>query len=393
MDGKTPAVRQAVKKHVAAIHTSGELSLLERKLVNVLLLNAYDNLLSQTIHTIPVAILCSMIGWDESNNIERLKMALENIRKTALQFDLLNRSGQNKNWRSEGLLSSVAIIDGICTYEYSKFLAGELANPEVYATINIGVQTQFKSGYALTLYENCLRFKQVGSTGWIGVDLWRQILGAEAPVYDSFKNLSKKVIKSSVSEVNQVSDIQITPEYQRDARRVKNIRFSIKSNSQQSIFDNGALDGLTERETQTLKQLVGYGIGEKLALAWIAQDPDRAAHAAAQVRDIEKTKPLKNSAGYLRTVFESDSPINARNRSAKPAGAPAIVGDARQPKKDAVGALTKDELRAYADEYLDSDGADCAKKWNSERGDFSNAAERFAFRAWIINRMTKSGSP
>lgn len=390
MENKPPAVRQTVKKHVAAIHTSGELTFLERKLVNVLLLNAYDRLLTQVTHTIPVAILCEMLGWEESNNIDRLKAALVSIQKTVLQYDLLNKKGQNKNWLSVTLLAAARIEDGICTYQYSEFLANELANPGMYATINIGVQNQFKSGYALTLYENCMRFKQVGTTGWIGVDLWRQMLGAEAAHYDAFKKLSNEVIKYSVSEVNKVSDIEITPEYQRQARRVKNIRFAVKPNSQQTIFDNGALDGLTEPETETLKRLLGYGIGEKLALAWIAQDPGRAAHAAEQVDDIEKTRPLKNSAGYLRTVFESDSPIKARGRPAKAAGEATVAESTSQPKKDAVKALTPDELRAYAADYLAGDGAGSAKKWSEERLDFSNATERFAFRAWIISQMAES---
>ena len=39
-----PLRRAAVKKHVAAIHVSGKLTLLQRKLSNVLLLNAYDTL-------------------------------------------------------------------------------------------------------------------------------------------------------------------------------------------------------------------------------------------------------------------------------------------------------------------------------------------------------------
>ena len=39
-----------LKKHVAAIHTDGHLSLLQRKLSNVLLLNDYDALLTQTAH-------------------------------------------------------------------------------------------------------------------------------------------------------------------------------------------------------------------------------------------------------------------------------------------------------------------------------------------------------
>lgn len=42
-----PLRRSAVKKNVAAIHVSGKLTLLQRKLSNVLLLNAYDDLLAK----------------------------------------------------------------------------------------------------------------------------------------------------------------------------------------------------------------------------------------------------------------------------------------------------------------------------------------------------------
>jgi hypothetical protein len=47
----TPSKEQ-LKKHVAAIHTSVDLSLLERKTANVLLLNAYDTLLTRRTHTL-----------------------------------------------------------------------------------------------------------------------------------------------------------------------------------------------------------------------------------------------------------------------------------------------------------------------------------------------------
>ena len=44
-----PLRRSAVKKNVAAIHVSGKLTLLQRKLSNVLLLNAYDDLLAKPL--------------------------------------------------------------------------------------------------------------------------------------------------------------------------------------------------------------------------------------------------------------------------------------------------------------------------------------------------------
>jgi hypothetical protein len=61
---------QQLKKNVGAIHTTGSLTLLQRKLVNVLLFNAYENLLNRRTHKIPLKILCAMLGWDASNDIQ-----------------------------------------------------------------------------------------------------------------------------------------------------------------------------------------------------------------------------------------------------------------------------------------------------------------------------------
>ncbi len=67
----------------------------------------------------------------------------------------------------------------MCEYQYSKVLHKALATKEIYVMFSVRYQVEFESMYALTLslYENCVRFKGSGSTGWISVDLWRDLLG------------------------------------------------------------------------------------------------------------------------------------------------------------------------------------------------------------------------
>ena len=62
-----PLRRQSVKKNVAAIHISGKLTLLQRKLSNVLLLNAYDALTSKQKHQIDARTLCMMVGYNSND--------------------------------------------------------------------------------------------------------------------------------------------------------------------------------------------------------------------------------------------------------------------------------------------------------------------------------------
>jgi hypothetical protein len=95
--------RDAVKKNVAAIHVSGKLTLLQRKLSNVLLLNAYDTLIHQGAHTIDAQTLCSMIGYN-SNDMETLKQSLRGLVETSAEWDMLDENGQQE-WGVSSLLA------------------------------------------------------------------------------------------------------------------------------------------------------------------------------------------------------------------------------------------------------------------------------------------------
>jgi plasmid replication initiation protein len=303
------ATHEHIKKHVAAIHTSGELSLLERKTANVLLLNAYDELLTRREHTLPVKHLCAMLGWDDSNNIERLQEALRKLASTAIEFNMMEDG--KKSWRVMAMLSYGVIEEGICVYSYTEYLAERLYNPEMYATINIGVQRRFEGSYALTLYENCIRYKAVGSTGWLELGLFRRIMGADAVLYDDFRRLNERVIKPSLKEINRVSDIQLLPEFQKQGRKVSAVRFLITENPQQTLLQPVIKEDHTKiRESELFKRLLEHGIGERLAILWIIQDEARAKQVVEYVEEKASKKQVKGStAGYIRTLYEGDAVV------------------------------------------------------------------------------------
>ena len=136
-----------LRKHVAAVHTSGELGLVERKIVNILLLNAYDKLLTSSRHTIPVRYLSHMLGWESSKNLDNLKQALARLQTTRVEFNLMH-DGQEV-WQSMTLLAYAQITgslnNGECTYGYVEELAAKLHDPAIFATINVGVQRARKT--------------------------------------------------------------------------------------------------------------------------------------------------------------------------------------------------------------------------------------------------------
>ncbi|MGX9718437.1 replication initiation protein [Janthinobacterium lividum] len=404
--GELVGGKQEVKKHVAAIHTSGELGLVERKLVNILLLNAYDELATARSHRLPTKMLMAMLGWSEGDDTVHLKKALLRIVTTPVEFDLMEtagESGKKSRWTATALLASADLINGFCEYEYSTRLAEELADPDVYAIINVGIQRQFNSGYALTLYENCMRFRRTGSTGWMTLEIFRKLMGATKPTYDDFRRLSQFVINTAVKEVNAVSDISIEVHYERKARKVTHVRFSVEENAQQTIFTEN--ENLIEqaKQSETFQRLRGHGIGEKLAVAWVLTDAQRAKAALDITEQRARGGQIKsNTGGYVRRLIEDttiDLGASAFEKQIEEEAAQkrALVekkaADQMKSESDSlargdkvralVRALSDDERKEFAKTYVAGPGAAYAKSFNPSTGEFKNATERVPFMNWL----------
>lgn len=406
--GSLKSSNEQVKKHVAAIHTSGILSLLERKMVNVLLLNAYDALLTRRTHSLPIKHLCAMLGWDESNNIERLQEVLRKLASTAVEFNMMEDG--KEVWRVMSMLSYGEIKNGICSYRYDEYLAERLYDPEIYATINIGIQRRFEGSYALTLYENCLRYKLVGSTGWWELNRFKKIIGASAAVYDEFKYLKRDVIIKPVDEINRISDIQLVPEFQKQGRKVTAVRFLITENPQQTLLKPVIQDDhAVIRESELFKRLLEHGIGERLAILWILQDEDRARKVVEYVEAKARKKQVKGStAGYIRTLYESDavvgkSPfeekkeqeyqekIEEEQRKALEKRRSELEAEfARERTNKAVNTLSIDDKRALIRNYIDEVESEKTKSYNAETVEFRDPLERIQFSAWLRNRLAST---
>jgi len=315
-----PLRRQSVKKNVAAIHVSGKLTLLQRKLSNVLLLNAYDTLVTRTKHQIDARTLCMMVGYN-SNDTDTLKQALRNLAETTAEWDMLDANGRQE-WGVSALLSYAKLSGGVCEYAYSPALAEKLHDPKVFALINLNIQRRFTSGHALALYENCYRFVRTGSTGWWPIDLFRRLMGVEGSVYyESFKHLNAKVIKPAVAEVNKMSNIMVTPELRKMGRQVSEIRFAIRENPQLALLDID--DGAGVRQSPVYAALMDLGVSDRLARQWISE------HGAEYVA--EKVAYLKGRGGV-------DSPVRYLHAALRDDYKPA---EQAPPSAEAVAAATR----------------------------------------------------
>ena len=224
-----------VRKCVEAVHITNNINLVQRKLINGLLLNAYYELPNQSImiHRIPVSQLVDLIGYD-SKNIPYLKDLLKALTSTIIEWDIMNEAGK-REWGVSALLASADIIDGVCTYAYSPHLRAKLFNPRFYVLLDIDIVRRFQSGYALALYENCARYRRLGQTPSFPIEVVRSLLGARDPYYDDYRKLNERVIQPALREVNTVTDLALSIEVKREVRQVTEIRFLIGNNPQQCI--------------------------------------------------------------------------------------------------------------------------------------------------------------
>ncbi|QDY71703.1 replication initiation protein [Qingshengfaniella alkalisoli] len=296
-----PLRRSSVKKNVAAIHVSGKLTLLQRKLSNVLLLNAYDDLTTKTKHRIDARTLCLMIGYN-SNDMDTLKSSLRGLAETVAEWDMLGEDGEQE-WGVSALLSYAKLKGGVCEYAYSPALAEKLNDPKVFALINLNIQRRFTSGHALALYENCYRFVRTGSTGWWPLDLFRRLMGVDgSSYYEVYKHLNAKIIKPAVAEVNRTSNIEVEAEVRKQGRSVTDIRFLIKENRQLPMFQIDDEDSV--RLGPVYKRLRGLGVSDRLARQWIGE------HGEDYVQDkltyVSSQKGVKSPVRYLSAALRED---------------------------------------------------------------------------------------
>ncbi len=313
--------RAAVKKHVAAIHVSGKLTLLQRRLSNVLLLNAYDTLTTQAVHRMDARTLCLMIGYN-SHDMDTLKASLRGLAETVAEWDMLDEEGRQE-WGVSSLLAYARLKGGVCEYAYSPALAQKLHDPKVFALINMNIQRRFSSGHALALYENCYRFVRTGSTGWWPIELFRRLMGvSDSAYYETFKHLNAKIIKPAVDEVNRTSNIVITPETRKMGRAVTEIRFLIRDNPQLAILDLD--DGEGTRKSPVYDRLRRLGASDRLARQWIAEHGEGALEAKLDYVAGQGGE-VKNPMGYLTAALSRDYGPSAAPSPKAQAPVPAAI--------------------------------------------------------------------
>jgi hypothetical protein len=206
------------------------LTLQDRRIYNLLILNAWDSITEPKEHRIHKRDLRGSHHTNErvGDSLLRLMGAVAQLR---IERDAGEGQGLETFTRRVQLLSGTeeaARSDGLIFYSFPAAVRGIIRESSQYARLQKQVMFAFTSKYALALYEMVqkrgnLKFK---TSEEFPIDRFRLLLGVEEGKLHAFKSFKQRAIDPAVLEVNGLGEFgcKVEPIYK--GRKVTAVRLS-----------------------------------------------------------------------------------------------------------------------------------------------------------------------
>lgn len=311
---------EILQKHVATVHCSAPFTLKERHCANVLLFNAMsDGIKSLKIerqHSIYLPDLCELVFGDRDNR-ERINRTLNGLLRKRVYWAFTDEKARSR-WGASTWLAGYNVKDRVLYYSYSAEIVDEILEPKIFARLNFSIQHRIARSHTQTLYENCARYRDWGSTKFWDLDTFRGLMGIEdRKSYREFKCLNRAVIKPAVAEINQKTEIHVEPVFHKRGHEVYGVRFEVSENTDYAgpympvisplsqKFDSGML----EARIETYDRLLIFGVDHSRAIDVLEQyDDDYIMDNLQIVAERIRTggNRIKNIPGYAINALKQD---------------------------------------------------------------------------------------
>ncbi|CAB3791564.1 replication initiation protein [Pararobbsia alpina] len=308
--------------------SEGRLSLLSRKTFNLMVYHAQklgvpgqnaplDTPVAQKYFWIPLTDLARDAAYD-SKDTELLKKSVQELQDIRIYME------DEKQWTSERLVSSVKIVNSAGLkrrggrvwfgFAFPPEVANLVMNPGAYTKLSIYYQTMLRSGASLALYEICRRFA-TNPSRLSSRERWEWWYGALSgnPVTEGlpqYKYFKRDVLKTSIAEINAVTDIEVELLEHKLGRKVVDLQFRIRLNEQPALD----LPAPPLIDAAMIERLMQLGIAQEEATAIFVSHDDATLRATLDLVEerVRSTKapPLDSPAAYFKSAL--------RNRYASP---------------------------------------------------------------------------
>jgi plasmid replication initiation protein len=189
------------------IMMSNNVTLNQRKLYNVLLYNARQELLkneNKNVFKIDVKEL-ENISQISISNREQLTVELKGLMQTIIEFV----GSDNKYFKMSVLVSYIEYKEGFVIYELTNFLCDMLLTiPKQFAIIDLISIGSFKSKFSVALYEY-LKTKTKFIPELELIEFKKIIIG-DVNLYQDIKHLKEKVLNIATNEITEKTNLNVT---------------------------------------------------------------------------------------------------------------------------------------------------------------------------------------
>lgn len=307
---------------IAIRMSSGRLTLLSRKVFNVLVYNAQngrgkgDGAPSQSdknkrYYWIPLAQLARDAAY-ESNDMQQFKQTVQELQDFRIVAE------NTTTWISERLLSSVRLDNpnGLGSkggqifvgYAFPPEVEETVMSPNSYTKMSIYYQGLLRRSASLALYEICRRYATNPSkvTNRNTPEWWYQVLSG-GPVSETppdYRYFKRDTLKPAIAEINQVTDIEVELIEHTQGRKVLELQFRSNLKSQAPLLLEPVID------SALMHRIVAVGISQDEATQIMSSYEDARIRANLELTERRmqnpKAQPLESAAAYFKSALKEN---------------------------------------------------------------------------------------
>lgn len=206
------------------------LTLQDRRIYNLLVGNAWNDILTKGQHTIGRKQLTAHVN---SNN-QDISASLRRLMSSIVQIKIRGNKNGEQSLRQIALLGSNEIeAQGEVTYSFPPDLVKIIKNTQVFARLHTKVMFELSSKYSLSLYEFLQKRKNLTyvNSEKLTLEEARGLLGVPKNTLASFGHFNDKALKPATKEVSYLTDYDIEAHPIRTGKKVTHIQFTWKRKS------------------------------------------------------------------------------------------------------------------------------------------------------------------